>query len=84
VTVAAAALILAIWWVSTAFFTIDIAERAVIERFGRPLQPVNSQGPGGLRMKLPWPVDRAVMENSVAIRQMNVGNEVDENAFALI
>jgi len=35
-------------------------------------------------MKLPWPVDRAVMENSVAIRQMNVGNEVDENAFALI
>jgi len=79
-----AVVILAGWWTSTALFTLDITEHAVIERFGRPLEPSAPLGPGGLHFKLPWPVDRAVVENTGEIRQMNVGNEVDENAFALI
>jgi len=39
---------------STALFTVDETERAIVIRFGRPLDGV--AGPG-LHVKLPWPVD---------------------------
>jgi modulator of FtsH protease HflC len=42
---------------STALFTVDETERAIVTRFGRPLDGV--AGPG-LHAKLPWPIDSVV------------------------
>ncbi len=69
--------------VYTSHFTVGIGEQAVVERFGRPLDGTAPRGPG-LHLKLPWPIDEAVIVNTGNIRQMNIGNEVDENAFALL
>jgi membrane protease subunit HflC len=40
---------------STVFFQVRTSEYAVVLRFGRPVQVIRS---AGLRMKLPWPIDR--------------------------
>jgi membrane protease subunit HflC len=42
---------------SSALFTVDETERAIVTRFGRPLDGV--AGPG-LHLKLPWPIDSVV------------------------
>ena len=42
---------------STTLFTVDETERAIVTRFGRPLDGV--AGPG-LHAKLPWPIDSVV------------------------
>ena len=42
---------------STALFTVDETDRAIVTRFGRPLDGV--AGPG-LHAKLPWPIDSVV------------------------
>jgi len=69
--------------VSSSFFAVDIGQNAVVERFGRPLDAAAPLGPG-LHWKLPWPIDAANIVDTSSIRQMNIGNEVDANAFALL
>jgi len=71
------------WLTSTCFFSVGFSEHAIVERFGRPLAPEAPLGPG-LHTKLPWPIDRAVTVDTEMIRQMNIGNEVDANTFALL
>ncbi len=44
-------------WLSTALFTVDQSEQAIVTRFGRPLDGV--RGPG-LHAKAPWPIDTVV------------------------
>ena len=69
--------------VSSSFFTVNIGEQAVVERFGRPIDAAEPLGPG-LHSKLPWPIDAANIVDTSSIQQMNIGNEVDANAFALL
>lgn len=52
-----AALVLVLLWWSTALFTVDQTERAIVTRFGRPLDGVAEPG---LHTKLPWPIDAVV------------------------
>ncbi len=46
---------------STAFFTIDETQTAIVTRFGRPLEGVASPG---LHVKSPWPIDSVVRLDS--------------------
>jgi membrane protease subunit HflK len=71
------------YWVSTCKFTVGPSEQAIVERFGEPVNPEEPLGPG-LHFKAPWPMDRAVMVETEAIRRMNIGNITDPNTFALI
>src|SRR6185369_2637995 len=51
------AVVLAIVVASTAVFTVDETERAIVTRFGRPLDGIAEPG---LHLKLPWPVDSVI------------------------
>ena len=51
------AVVLALVVASTAVFTVDETERAIVTRFGRPLDGIAEPG---LHLKLPWPVDSVV------------------------
>lgn len=51
------AVALGLAWLSTALFTVDQTEHAIVTRFGRPLDGI--RGPG-LHVKAPWPVDGVV------------------------
>ena len=49
--------LIALAWLSSALFTVDQSERAIVTRFGRPLAGVRD---AGLHLKAPWPVDSVV------------------------
>lgn len=49
--------VVALFWLSTAFFTVDQTEYAVVTRFGRVTHDIREPG---LRTKLPWPIDRVI------------------------
>ncbi|MBN1626226.1 MAG: protease modulator HflK family protein [Deltaproteobacteria bacterium] len=68
---------------SSVFFMVGINEKAVVERFGRP---VNTNKPiePGLHIKWPWPVDRAVKVDASTIKSMNIGNIVSDQSLALL
>lgn len=67
----------------TCMITLTPYEEGIIERFGRPLQGQTSLRPG-LHLKMPWPVDRLLSVDTRSIRQMNIGNIVDQNKFVLL
>ncbi len=64
-------------------FTVQVHEKAVIERFGRPVKPGAPIGPG-LHFKWPWPVDRVMKAEALYIEQMNIGNIFDRQSNALL
>lgn len=75
----------ACWLASTCFFTVEITEQAVVERFGRPIDRGDGTAIGsGFHFKMPWPVDRVVKKETHPIRQMSVGNEVSDNSVMLL
>lgn len=78
-----AVLIMLGFWLNTCTFTVAPSEQAFIERFGKPLNPTEPLEPG-LHFKAPWPIDRAVKEETRAIRRMNIGNMTEPNTFALL
>lgn len=57
----------------TAFFMVGIGEKAVVERFGRPVNFDEPAGPG-LHIKWPWPVDEVKKVKVAYIEQLNIGN----------
>lgn len=65
------------------FFTVGIREKAVIERFGKPVDLKEPTGPG-LHIKCPWPIDRVVKVKTSFIEEMNVGNIINRQSSALL
>ncbi|MEZ4647862.1 MAG: protease modulator HflC [Candidatus Eisenbacteria bacterium] len=53
----AIAIVLGVAWATSALFTVDAAETALVTRFGRPLD--GTKGPG-IHLKAPWPIDQVV------------------------
>lgn len=53
------AVIVAVLWFLTGFYTVDEAERAVITRFGRYVKTTEP----GLNVHLPWPIERRTIVN---------------------
>lgn len=70
-------------YLSTAIFTVNAQQRAIVERLGRP---VNMQAPlnPGLHIKLPWPFDMVQKVDVTTIRTLNIGNTGDAEAAALL
>ena len=68
---------------STSFYMVKAPQEAIIERLGRVINKDNPVSPG-LHLKLPWPVDSVIKIDSRLIRQLSVGNIVDEGSYALI
>jgi len=76
-------LLVLILYFSTSFYMVKAPQEAIIERLGRVINKDNPASPG-LHFKLPWPFDSVIKIDSCLIRQLNVGNIVDEGGYALI
>ena len=70
-------------YASTSFFTLGIQEKAVVERFGRPVRAAEPVGPG-IHVKLPWPVDRVRRLQARSIEKLPIGNIGDAQQMALL
>ncbi len=76
-------IVLFIAYMSSAFFLVAINEKALVERFGKPIDNKDAVGPG-LHMKLPWPIDRVIKVDATTIRTLNVGNISDSRQQAFL
>lgn len=64
---------LVVLWGASGFFVVDEREDAVITRFGRYTETVESSG---LHWRLPWPVERHEIVNVTEIRSLEVGGKI--------
>lgn len=76
-------IIIAAVYLSTAFFTVGIGEKAVVERFGRPVNSTIPADPG-LHIKWPWPVDQVKKVKAAYIEELNIGNISSRQSQALL
>jgi membrane protease subunit HflK len=68
---------LAILLLSTCFVFIEAGEKALLERFGRPVAGSEVLS-AGFHLKLPWPVDRVYRYRTDEIQNFYIGFEHDE------
>lgn len=59
-------------WLMSGFLVIGPGQQAIIERFGKPLNNAEPIGPG-LRLKLPYPIDIAYLEDVQKVQFIPVG-----------
>lgn len=64
---------LVVLWGASGFYVVDEREDALITRFGRYTQTVESSG---LHWRLPWPIERSEIVNVTEIRSLEVGGKV--------
>ncbi len=57
-------LVLALW-LASGFFSVKTAERGVIQRFGKLVQPVRTEGWG---WRLPWPIETVTKVNVASVQ----------------
>jgi membrane protease subunit HflK len=79
--VAGSAIIIA-GYVATGLFKVEAYQQAIVERFGRPLEP-HALGPG-LHYRLPWPVDRARKVDTDRVMRLVVGSEIAPGSEVLL
>jgi len=82
VRIGAALLLLAVY-LASGFFTLKPNEKAVVERFGKPVANKMSLGPG-LHYKLPWPVDVVRKVDAETVKRIVVGSEIDPESKVLL
>jgi regulator of protease activity HflC (stomatin/prohibitin superfamily) len=66
---------LAVLFLSTCVVFVDAGEQAVLEHFGRPIDPPLT---AGVHLKLPWPVDKIYRYRTEQIQTLYVGFTPDE------
>ena len=54
------------------FYVVDCTQRAIVERFGEPINQDRPVGPG-LHYRLPWPVDRIRLVDTQRTRAVGMG-----------
>lgn len=64
-------------WLLTSIFVVEPYERAIVERFGRQVDPERPLGPGAY-LKWPWPIDVAYKYNVDQLHQFAVGYQVGD------
>ncbi len=64
---------MALFYGSTACYTVAANETAIVERFGRPVSK-ETPVPPGFHLKLPWPFDKVIKVPSSTIHELNIGN----------
>ncbi|HUD49044.1 MAG TPA: SPFH domain-containing protein [Candidatus Baltobacteraceae bacterium] len=62
---------------SSCFFVINPGDKALLERFGRPLGSNGVIG-AGLHFKLPWPIDQTKLYHTERIQSFIVGAEPEQ------
>ena len=67
-----AGFVVACLYALSGFYVLQPGERAIVERFGRPLQRNSFVGPG-LHYRWPWPVERVKKADVEGIRRLVVG-----------
>ena len=70
---------IALWFCSTALYTVKSNEKALLLRFGSVLNSSYDIGPG-LHLKFPYPIDRAICFNTESIQSLVVGNSTTEES----
>lgn len=68
----------AIVYLLSGFYVVGVSEKAIVERFGRPMYSGRFIGPG-LHYHLPWPIDIVRKVNTERIRRIIVGYEKKED-----
>ena len=63
---------------STSVVFVDPGERALLERFGRPVAGREVLGPGA-HLKWPWPADKTYRYRTEQIQTLNIGFAPDED-----
>ncbi len=63
-------------YVASGSFSVGTGEKAIVERFGSPLEPGKPLGPG-LHWCWPWPVDKVRKVDVGKVRRLNVGSIID-------
>jgi len=64
-------------------YSLAPTERAVVERFGKPLAGRLSVGPG-IHYRLPWPVDRVRKVDATTVRRKVIGSAVAPDTKLLL
>ena len=71
------------WWLSSFIFSVRGKTGAILERFGKPHEEAKMPG---LRIKLPYPIDRIVAR--VNLQQQEIGDNISvktkDNAFLVL
>ena len=62
---------------ATCFYKVDPQQQAVVYRFGQITE--NSPVDSGLHVKLPWPVDKAVIYDTRRVKELLVGYEKQQS-----
>ncbi|MDJ0709813.1 MAG: FtsH protease activity modulator HflK [Woeseiaceae bacterium] len=65
--------LLLIAWGLTGFYRVDAAERGVVQRFGKYIEPVTMPG---LRWHLPFPIERVDIVNIEQVNDFNYSTEM--------
>jgi HflK protein len=78
-----AAMVLVVWYASTAVYTVAPEQEAVVERFGRVINADTPAQPGP-HLKAPWPVDRVFRVPSRRVRELSVGNQTRDGTVPMI
>ena len=70
-------------YASTGLYQVEPEQEAVVERFGRVINPDDPAQPG-LHLKAPWPVDRVFRVPSRRVRELAVGNQTRDTTVPMI
>jgi HflK protein len=70
-------------WLSTGVHKVDYNERAVVERFGKPLRMEQSVGPG-LHIDWPKPISRIRRVDNQTVRWMRLGYKTVERSEIIL
>jgi modulator of FtsH protease HflK len=60
-------------WLASGFFSVKAAERGVIQRFGKVVLPVRTEGWG---WRLPWPIDTVTKVNVASVQSSEFKSRV--------
>ncbi len=75
-------LLLAVAYLASGVFTLKPNEKAVVERFGRPLSGTSINP--GIHYRLPWPIDRTRKVDATTVRRLVIGSEISPESKVLL
>jgi modulator of FtsH protease HflK len=72
--IAAVVVLLTVILLGNPFYTVGPTEQAVVLRFGEHVRTT----PPGLRLKLPWPVERVIIVDVQKVQQLAIGFQMED------
>jgi len=78
-----ALLLAACTYVLSGLYTLQPAERAIVTRFGRPLNKDSPLGPG-LHYHWPWPIERVKKADVEGVRRLSIGYKTSDRTDLIL